>query len=164
MDNVDQFGERLIAFLARQEARLPTLFQCQRVDGESNQPSRFAVTVTGASLLVFWRFSGDVNEMHRPTERGGVVQGLALLAVVNRAISMWSPGLAVRRLSCKVSNPCLVRIQDTVVLTVRLKMCKGGHGRKRRAVVTVSGPRRSGGNVVRFMSKVVTLHQRTKTG
>ncbi len=157
---MDSFQERLIAYLARNEERLPPLFPSRRVHGEGGS-SKFEVTVSGAALVVFWRFSGDVNQMHRPTRKGGVVQGLAMLAVVNQAVSQWSPGLAVKRLNCKITNPCLVRIHDTVTLTVQLKMCRGGRGRKRRAVVTVTGPRRVGGRVVRFMSKIITLHERT---
>jgi hypothetical protein len=157
---MDPFEDGIIPYLAHNEERLSPLFP-SRLVGNNEGVSEFEVTVSGAALVVFWRFSGDANQMHRPTPRGGVVQGLAMLAVVNQAVSQWSPGMAVKRLNCKVNNPCLVRIQDAVTLTVKLKMCWGGRGRNRKAVVTVTGPRRVGGKVVRFMSKVITLHVRT---
>lgn len=152
----------VIELLASMDADLPPLFPCQKLPDDRYGNVRFAVTVSGKRLLIFWRFSGDINPMHRPTSKGGVLQGLSLLAMVNAVVSTWSPGLAVKGLNTKVSNPCLVRLQDEVTLIVCVKMSRGNKsGRTGRAIATISGPQRAGGSVKRFMCTSITLHRRT---
>lgn len=157
------FGMWLVNLLARLGARLPPLFPCAFVRNEADGAAVYEVAVSGKSLMVFWRLSGDENGMHEPTVKGGVVQGLAMLAVVNKAVSMWAPGRAVRKLDCDVLSGCIVRLEDTAVFTVRLKLVEGVHvdDKEERVEVSLCGLNRARGKPMKFMRQLVILHRRT---